>query len=148
MTNPNTLNTALFLVRLTCYGFLAFSFCWWLAVIPSIDLPARLILDISDWPLDGSHDNLSRDARFISAIGSGLLVGLTFLLLLVVVPELKRGNARVVRGAVISVLAWYAVDSLGCALLGIYSNVVLNTFYALLIIPPLLMAGRALNTDA
>lgn len=145
MSTNNQLQRAVLLIRLVCCGFLVFAFCWWLAVIPALDGPARFILDVSDWPFDGNFDDMHRASRFLSAIGSGLLVGLSVLLLFVVVPEIKRRNANVVRGAVFAVLAWYVVDSLGCALLGIYSNVVLNTVYAAAIIPPLLMAGRAIK---
>jgi len=134
------------LMRLACYGFLAFAFFWWLATIPSLDWPAKLILDISDWPIDGSHDNLSRDAQFLSAIGSGLLAGFSFLLLLVVVPEIERGNSAVVRGTVVALLAWYFIDSIGCLLLGIVSNAILNTIYLATILPPLLLAARALKS--
>ena len=136
------------LMRLACYGFLAFAFFWWLATIPTLDWPARMILDISDWPIDGSHNELSRDARFISAIGSGLLAGFSVLLLLVVIPELERGNNAVVRGSVIALLTWYVVDSVGCLLLGIVSNAVLNTLYLATILPPLLLAARALKSGA
>jgi len=133
------------LMRIAITGFLGFAFFWWLATIPSLDWPARFILDISDWPMDGSHDNLSRDARFLSAIGSGLLAGLSFLLLLVVIPEIERGNSAIIRGTVIALLAWYIIDSAGCLLLGIVSNAVLNTIYLATILPPLLLAARALK---
>jgi len=148
MNTNKSLNLATLLMRLACYGFLAFAFFWWLATIPSLDWPARLILDISDWPLDGSHDNLSRDARFLSAIGSGLLAGFSLLLLLVVVPEIERGNSVIVRGTVVALLGWYVIDSVGCLLLGITSNAVLNTLYLATILPPLLLAAKALKSVA
>jgi len=135
-------------MRIACYLFLIFAFFWWLATIPSLDWPARFILDTSDWPIDGSHENLSRDARFLSAIGSGLLAGFSFLLLLVVVPELEKGNTTIVRGTVIALLAWYLIDSVGCLLVGVDSNAVLNTVYLSTILPPLLLAAKALKSGA
>lgn len=143
MSTVTNAKLPLLLMKLACLGYLAFALLWWLATIPSLDLPARLILDISDWPIDGSHDNLTRDARFITAIGSGLLTGLSLLLLLVVIPELERGNTRVIRGTIIALVGWYVVDSVGCILLGIVSNAVLNTIYLLLFLVPLLMFIRA-----
>lgn len=148
MTAKKSLNQATMLMRLACAGFLGFAFLWWLATIPSLDYSARLILDISDWPIDGSHENLSRDARFLSAIGSGLLAGFSLLLLLVVVPEIERGNSAIIRGTVIALLAWYVIDSAGCLLLGIVSNAVLNTIYLATILPPLLLAAKALKSGA
>jgi len=138
-----TLSFSILLVRFACYGFLTFAFFWWLAVLPAIDWPARFIIDVSDWPVDRVQQELSRDVRFLSAIGSGLLAGVSCLILFIVVPELEKQNASVVRGAIYGIVAWYLVDSAGCALLGIYSNVVLNTIYAALIIPPLLLARRS-----
>lgn len=139
-----SLKRPLLLIKLTSGGFLLFAFCWWLAVIPALDWPARLILDVSDWPVDSMDKDLSRQSRFLSAIGSGLLAGLSGFLLFVVLPELQRGNARAATGAIASILCWYFVDSAGCALLGIHSNVLLNSIYVCLIVPPLLMARRAI----
>lgn len=148
MTIDNQLQRAILLIRLACYGFLAFAFLWWLAVLPNLDFSARFILDVSDWPYDGSFDSMSHNARFLSAIGSGLLAGVSVLLLCVVLPEIKKGNGTVVQGSVISLCVWYFVDSLGCALLGVFSNVILNTIYLALIVPPLLMAGHAINSSS
>ena len=140
-----SLERAILLMRITCYGFLAFAFFWWLATIPALDWPARFILDVSDWPIDGSSDDMGRSARFLSAIGAGLLTGFTFLLLLVVIPEIQRGNHSIIRGTAIAILAWYVVDSVGCLMLGIVSNIVLNTIYVALILIPLWLASRALR---
>jgi len=148
MTTNKALDRAVLLMQLACFGFLAFAFSWWLATIPALDWPARIILDISDWPIDGSHDNLSRDARFLSAIGAGLLAGFSLLLLLVVVPEIKRGNSAIVRGTSIALIAWFVIDSVGCLLLGITSNAILNCIYLATILPPLLLAAHAVKSAA
>lgn len=147
MGNDKALDRSILLIRLVCFGFITFAVLWWSAVFPGYDLPAKLILDISDWPIDGNYDQLEQSSRLLSAIGSGLLAGLSFLLLLVVVPEIKKGNGSVISGAIASVLAWYVVDSVGCVLIGIYSNAVLNTVYAILIIVPLLMARSAIRAN-
>jgi len=126
-------------LTLSCYGLLAFAALWWLASVPGFDWTGRMILDMSDWPIDGGHDDLSRDARFLSAIGSSLLAALALALLLIVVPEVKRGNFTVIRGAIIAVIAWYTIDSIGCIFAGVYSNVVFNTIYLSAILPPMLL---------
>ena len=145
MNTSNSLERAIRLVRLACYAYVVFAGVWWLASVPELDWPARLLLDISDWPMDGSHDQLSRDARFLSAIGSGLLVAVSLLILLIVVPEFERGNEAVLRGTIIALLAWYFIDSTGCILAGVWSNAVLNTFYVLTMLIPLMLVGRAFS---
>jgi len=137
-----SLSFSISLFQLTCYALLLFSAVWWLAAVPAIDFPGRLLLDISDWPLDGSHDELSRDARFLSAIGSGLLVAMALFLLLVILPEIKKGNFSILKGAAIAVVAWYVVDSVGCIFAGVISNVVFNTVYAVLILLPMYLIHR------
>jgi len=130
------------LLTLVSYGLLIFAAVWWLAVHPSIDKPASLLIDIIDWPIDGSHDQMGRVGRFFSAIGSGLCAGLAALLLFVVIPEFRRNNQRIWRGTVVSLLIWYVVDSAGCWIVGVPSNVLFNTIFLLLLIVPLLMIRR------
>ncbi len=132
-------------MRISCYSFLVFAFSWWLATIPNLDWPARFILDVSNWPIDGSANNMALNSRFLSAIGASLLAGFSVLLLLVVVPEIQRGNRSIIRGTVIAILTWYVVDSVGCLLLGVLSNVVLNTAYVAFLLIPLLLASRAIR---
>jgi len=83
--NHPSLTRGIKLLKVVSYGFLIFAAVWWLAVYPAIDKPAAVMVDILDWPLDGGHDNMGRDARFFSAIGAGLVVGLCGFLLLDVV---------------------------------------------------------------
>lgn len=130
------------LLSFICYGFLAFAAIWWLAVHPAIDKPAALLLDILDWPLDGGHDNMGRDARFLSAIGAGLLVSLIAFLVLVVIPEFRRGNLRIWTGTVIALSSWYIVDSAGCIIVGVPSNAFFNTLFFIMLLVPLWMIRK------
>jgi len=141
--NTLSLPKAILLLQLNCFSYLLFAFIWWLAALPTLDRPAQLLLDITVWPLDGSHDQLSTDARFLSAIGAGLLVAMTLLILLIVIPELRRGNFSVLRGTTISLIAWYAIDSIGCITAGVGSNAVLNTVYVSALLVPLWLIHRA-----
>ena len=143
MINTNKLARSVMLLRLVCYGLLAFVVVWYLAVFPPLDKPASLLLDTIVWPIDGSHDVLSRDARFLSGVGAGLLTAMTLFLQLVVAPELETGNFRVLRGATLSILAWYLVDSTGSYASGVASNVMFNTGFLLLLLYPLWLAAQA-----
>ena len=105
-----------------------------------VDVPGRLLFDLLDWPLDGLPDAFGRNARWASAVGSGLLVGLALVTLLVVAPEIER--TRVARGTAIALFAWFVVESVRRAAC---RNAVWNVpFLALWVLPLLLLdAGRA-----
>ncbi len=128
------------LFRLSAIGLLIFAAIWITASIPWIDQPGRLLIDMLDWPLDGSHDALSRDARWLSAVGAGLTAAFGVLLLLVVIPGLKAGDPKIRRGALIAVTTWYVVDSFGSVTAGVPSNAYFNTVFYLILAVPLWMA--------
>ncbi len=127
------------LFRLAAFGLLIFSAVWITAAFPWFDQPGKILIDILDWPLDGSHDALSRDARWFSAIGAGLTASLGVLLLLVVIPGLKAGDPAIRRGALIAISVWYVVDSIGSVTAGVPSNALFNTVFFLMLAVPLWM---------
>jgi len=137
MSHTMKLHSACQLLQWVSYGMLVFVAIWWLAAPPFLDGPASLLLDTLVWPVDGGHELLSQDARFLSAIGSGLMASLASLFLLVVIPELKRGNFRILRGTVISILVWYIIDSAGSAWSGVSSNVFFNSLFLIALLAPL-----------
>ena len=143
MLSPSTAARAL---RVVSAAYLIVGLIWVTAAMPSIDLPGRLLFDLLDWPLDGSPADLGRTARWSSAVGAGLLVGLALVTMLVVAPEIERGNARVVRGTVVALLAWFVVDSVGSFTSGVTSNVAWNVPFLLLWLLPLLLVRDALVT--
>ncbi len=142
-TNTISLDRSLALLRWSAYLLLIFVAIWFLAVFPPIDKPASLLIDFLDWPLDGGHDVLSRDTRFLSGVGSGLLTGMACYILFVVVPELEAGNFRVLKGAAIATLGWYVVDSIGSCASGVPSNAVFNTGFLILLLTPLWLVSRS-----
>lgn len=143
MSKNHSLDRALTLLQVSCTGLLLFAAAWWLAAVPGYDRPAQLLLDLTVWPIDGSHNQLSTDARFLSAIGASLLAALAVLILFVVVPEVRRGNNVVLRGTTYAILTWYVFDSIGCITAGVASNAVLNTIYAATLLVPMWLVARA-----
>ena len=143
MSHSKDLSSACTLLQWVCYGMLLFAAVWWLAAPSVLDQPASLLLDTLVWPIDGSHDTLARDTRFLSAVGSGLMVSLACFLLWVTIPELQHGNFRVLRGTTLSILAWYFVDSAGSALSGVSSNVFFNSVFLAMLLYPLWLASRS-----
>lgn len=143
--SDRSLQQALMWLQLACYLLLVFTVIWWLAAWPAFDRPAQILLDITDWPIDGGHDQLSRDARFLSAIGAGLLAAFAMMILLVIIPEVKKGNGSVLRGTTIAIITWYVVDSAGCIVAGVHSNAVLNSIYAATLLIPIWMTSKAIR---
>ena len=111
----------------------------------SCDRPASLLIDLLDWPVDGGDDFLSRDARFLSAVGAGLLIFMGVNILLVVVPELEVGNFRVLKGSAIAIFSWFVVDSVGCCVAGVPSNAGFNIFFLAMLLCPLWLVARSAN---
>ena len=124
-------------LRLVAVALLVFMAVWATAALPGFDRPATLLMDLNDWPLDGSHDILSRDTRWLSAIGAGLLAALALLLALVVAPALEAGQRYVRQGALTAIVAWYVIDSVGSVTAGVPENVLVNTVYLALMAVPL-----------
>lgn len=140
MKTETNAETGIFLFRLSAIGLLVFAAIWITAAIPGFDEPGKLLIDMLDWPLDGSHRELSQDARWLSAIGAGLTASFGVLFLLVVIPELKAGNRAVRKGTLIAIAVWYVIDSIGSVTAGVPSNAFFNTIFFLALVVPLWMA--------
>lgn len=123
--------------------YLLVGLVWATAAWAAVDAPGRLLFDLLDWPLDGVPAELGRSARWASAVGAGLLVGLSLVMSLVVAPELERGNRTVARGTVIALLGWFVVDGAGSIASGVTSNALFNVPFLLgWLVPVLLLARR------
>ena len=129
------------LLTLVGYGFVIFSLIWVLTAFAPIDRPARLLIDILDWPLDGLPAEPSGEARWMGAIGAGLTCGLGLMFVLIFAPIIRMNDpvtgGIVRKGALIGVIAWYVVDSSGSVAAGVPSNAVFNAVFLLLIVVPL-----------
>lgn len=119
-------------------AFFAYAILWGLAPYPSINLPARIILDISDWPLDSLDLPLDRNTQWLSAISAGLLAAIAIMLAGIVIPAIKTGNTATTNTTIAAFVVWYLIDSVGSYSAGVASNVVFNTVYLMLAVVPLL----------
>ncbi|MEE9446111.1 MAG: hypothetical protein V3V19_10660 [Cocleimonas sp.] len=125
-----------------------YSLAWGLAPFDSINLPARFIIDISDWPLDKLSTPLDRSTQWLSSIGAGLLAAVSIFLIGIVVPAIKENNQQVIRTTVIAMCVWYVIDSAGSVVAGVASNMFFNSVYLLLILIPLLWKAKVeLSSD-
>ena len=118
--------------------FFIYSILWALAPYPSINLPARLILDLADWPLDNLATPLDRNTQWLSAIGAGVLAAISIFLGGIVVPAIKKADTAITRTTMLAMVVWYVIDSTGSVASGVSSNVFFNTIYLVLVLTPLI----------
>jgi hypothetical protein len=131
--------TAAFLLRLNALGFALFAAVWWLASLEEAAAPARALIDLLKWPLDGDPAALDQIDAWLSAIGAGLLAAFAAITFLVVAPGVEDGDARVRSGAIAAIVTWFVVDSAGSVLTGVASNAVFNAIFLALYLAPLLL---------
>ena len=121
--------------------FAIYSILWGLAPYESVNLPARFILDVSDWPFDKLSLPLDRNTMWLSSISAGLLFAVSVFLGGIVVPAIREGNQAIIRTTILAMVAWYLIDSVGSVAAGVASNAFFNTIYLVLVLIPLL--GKA-----
>ena len=125
-------------IQYVAYSFFGFAIIWGLAPYQSINEPARILLDILDWPF-GDRAALSRSEMWLSAIGAGLTVAISIFLIGVVAPAIRASNRQVIRVTIWAFIAWYVVDSAGSYASGVGSNVFFNTIFLAMVLFPLLL---------
>ena len=113
-----------------------------LAPFAAINLPARLILDISDWPLDSLSTQLDKDVMWLSAIVAGLLAAVAIIFWGIVAPAIRKGDRSVIRTTIWAMVVWYIIDGAGSIVAGVGSNVIFNTVYLILILTPLIGVSK------
>lgn len=62
-----SLNTRAKFLMIVSITFFIYSILWALAPYPEVNLPARFIVDIADWPVDSLSSPLDRNTEWLSA---------------------------------------------------------------------------------
>lgn len=119
--------------------FGAFALLWGLAPFHEINISARFILDLSDWPIDNLSTPLDRTTTWLVSIASGLIAALAIFLGLIVAPAIQQNNRKVMTATIYALLAWYLIDSIGSYASGVASNIAFNTIYLILAVIPLIL---------
>lgn len=114
---------------------------------PPLNGSMMVMLDTVDWPVDGATETLTKEARLMSAVGGGVFAGFSVMLLLIVAPALRRGDAEIRKSAIIALIAWYVIDSTGSVAAGVAGNVVFNTIYLAALLAPLALAAKPSRTE-
>lgn len=108
---------------------------------PPLNGAIMVMLDAVDWPVDGATATLTQEARLLSAVSGGVFAGFSVMLLLIVAPALRRGDAEIRKSAIIALVAWFIIDSTGSIAAGVAGNVVFNTLYLAAVLAPLVLAA-------
>ncbi len=126
------------LMQCVAIGFMLFCLVWALAPYTSINLPARFLIDVIDWPLDNLSAELSRNVKWLSSIGAGLVAAFAIFLFGIVAPAIKANDTKVIQISKLAIIAWYLIDSVGSIASGVTSNAVFNTLFFIMVMTPLI----------
>ncbi len=104
--------------------------------------PARLTLDLLDWPIDGVPSYASPDIRFLSALTGGFLLGwgVTIWCLSAWVYDAAPEGVR--RSVLVGLLAWFVLDSAGSIASGAVSNAGFNVLVLLAAVGPMWLPAK------
>lgn len=111
------------------------------AALPALSGPARLLVDIAIWPLDGAQALAGTEARLLCAISGGMLVGWGALMALVAVRLYPRDPALARTMIAVSTVTWFVVDCAASIAAGAPVNAVLNIGFLALFAVPLLFGS-------
>ena len=125
-------------VKIISIVLIVYSILWGLAPYKGINISARFILDLSDWPLDNLDQELSRNVMWLTAISAGLLGAISVFFYGIIAPAVKRGDKSIINSAIVAMFLWYFIDSVGSIVAGVASNAVFNTLYLVLILTPII----------
>lgn len=114
----------------------------WLGTMPATAEPARFLLDLLSWPLDGDMTYASPDVRFLSALTAGFLMGWGLLIWRLSGAIYDAAPDAVRRAVIWSLLAWFLVDSAGSVVSGNVWNAAFNVGFLLLAVGPMWRPAR------
>ena len=104
--------------------------------------PWSLLFDLLDWPLDGRRPRFAGKTSAVNAVAGGVMVGWGTLMHGIVRGPFRRGDTTLATPMLVSVLAWFAVDSTGSFAADLPGNVALNVAFLGLFVPPLVGLRR------
>ncbi len=142
MTHAMTHAKAASILRIVSAGFLLTALIFASGAFAPIDGLSVWMHDMLDWPLNGSIEEYTREARWFSAIGGGVFAALCVLFLLVIVPLIERGDVEARRGVIISMFVWFVIDSAGSIAAGVPANAAFNVVFLVMVLGPILMVNR------
>jgi hypothetical protein len=116
-----------------------------LSAFPMFAWPTNLFLDLAFWPIDGSPQLASPDARLFAVIAGGLTAGWCLLLGMLFDRAYRTADNGLVRLAVISMVGWFVIDSIGSIAVGAWMNAIMNAAILAGFLVPLLAGSQAFS---
>jgi hypothetical protein len=115
---------------------------FFLGTMLSTSEPARWSLDLLSWPIDGVQNYNETTTRFLSALTGGFLFGwgVCIWCLQKWVYDLAPDGVR--KTVIISLFAWFLLDSAGSIASANYSNAFFNVVVILIAVGPLWAPAR------
>jgi hypothetical protein len=105
--------------------------------MPETAEPARLILDILSWPVDGAQTYAHPDTRFLSALTGGFLMGWGVMVWCLQAWVYDFAPDSVRKTVLAGAMAWFLTDSAGSIASGNASNAAFNVIVLLLVVGPM-----------
>lgn len=126
-----------FWLKITAVIVMSFAPLFFLATMEATAGPARLMVDLIAWPLDGATGWEAHETRFLFALLAGFLLGWGVMIwgLQAWVYDLAPEPVR--RVVLSGILAWFVLDSLGSIASGTALNVLANVGILFLAVGPL-----------
>ncbi|MEM1120978.1 MAG: hypothetical protein AAGJ18_11065 [Bacteroidota bacterium] len=121
----------------TVFVIWSFAPVFFLGTMEATSEPARFTLDLLSWPLNGETTYDSSNARLLSALTAGFLLGWGIMVLLLRNWFYDETPEKVRKTVLISILCWFFLDSLGSITSGSTSNAFFNILVLLISVGPL-----------
>ena len=103
------------------------------------------LFDLLAWPIDDQPGAFQDETFAVNAVLGGVMVGWAALMYFVVSGPFARGDGVLIVPMLVSVMAWFVVDSTGSLIADLAGNVVLNVAFLAIFLPPLLTLRRLLD---
>ena len=146
-----TLDTRIRWLKAASIFTIGFGIVFAAAAIPALAAPTALFMDMVFFPLDGAPGIGDPAARLLLAVTGGVLAGWALMVYLVVTEVVPKDPATGRRLILVSLAAWYIVDSSMSFAAGAPVNVASNTVFLLLFVVPawsLDASGNAVSAGA
>ena len=99
--------------------------------------PARIVMDLISWPLDGAQTFNDPTTRFLSALTGGFLLGWGAMIWMLSGAAYDAAPEAVRKAVLTGALAWFFLDSAGSITSGNGSNVFFNIIILLVAVGPM-----------
>lgn len=129
-------------LKLSAIAISVYALLFFIGSIESLRKPIEMVLDLSEWPLDGLQTYDASTTVFLSAILGGVMAGWAILIWFLA-DIYEREPEPIRKAVVISLITWFIIDSLGCVLSGNVSNSITNIVLVVTLIGPLWKKAKA-----